>query len=142
MSLVRNVSALARHWWAYGRGRLPAERSLRYSLAVGLLATTTVTALTYLAVALGPGVEANPLMRWLIDTHGWGWFAAVRYGVVLGVFALLWPFASMEGHWPDWSEGNGRLAAAVLVFNAVRDGVVFATGVTPALELLRLLGVV
>jgi hypothetical protein len=132
--------ALLGHWWAYLRGRLDVERSLRYSFALGMVATTLVTVYTYVAVGLGPAVEANPLMGWLIEAHGWVAFAAVRYAVVGGVFLLLWPFARLEGSWPEWSEGNGRMAAAVLGLNAVRDGFVVHTGIVPTYVLLRALG--
>jgi len=136
----RRVAGGARRWWRYALGRTRPRPSLWRSFAVGMAATTAVTLLTYRVVAAGPGVEANPLLRWVIGTHGWAAFLVVRYAAVLGVFVLLWSVASLNDDWASWSEGNGRMAAAILSANAVRDGVVAATGVTPTLELLRLAG--
>jgi len=100
-----------------------------------------VSGFTYFAVGLGPGIEANPVLGWVIDTYGWVAFATLRYAVVVGVFALVWPMASLGGRWPEWSEGNGRMIAAILWVNAVRDGFVIATGVVPTFVLLRWLGI-
>lgn len=140
MEADRSTSTLD-HARAYLWGRLPVHRSLRYSFALGVVAATLVTAFTYVAVGLGSGVEANPLLGWVIDTHGWVAFAALRYTVVVGVFALIWPMASLEGPWPRWSEGNGRMVAAILWVNAVRDGFVITTGIVPTFVLLRAFGV-
>lgn len=136
----RRVVDVARRWWRYALGQTRPRLSLRRSVAVGTTATTAVTLLTYRAVAAGPAIEANPLLRWVIGAHGWTAFAVVRYVAVLFVFTTLWPVASVNEDWASWSEGDGRLAAAVLSLNAVRDGFVVATGVTPTLELLRLVG--
>jgi len=136
------VLDVAGHWWAYLWGQLPVERSLRYSLVLGLVATTLVSLLTYWAVGLGPGIEANPVMGWVIDAYGWVAFAAVRYAVVVGLFGLIWPMARLGGHWPEWSEGNARMVAVVLWVNAVRDGFVMATGIVPTFVLLRALGAI
>ncbi|PSQ45206.1 hypothetical protein BRD17_02055 [Halobacteriales archaeon SW_7_68_16] len=131
------LRTIRRYLW----GQLSARRSLRYSLYGGLVATTIVTGLTYLVVGLGQGIEANPVMGWVIDRYGWIAFATIRYGVVLGLFALLWPVARLDDPWPEWSEGNGRTVTAVLWVNAVRDTFVATTGIVPTFELLRAVGV-
>jgi hypothetical protein len=135
------VARVLAHWRDYLRGRLPVEQSLRYSLVLATIATTAVTLFTFVAVGLGSGVEANPVMGWVIDSYGWLAFASVRYAVVFGSFGLVYRLASLEGHWRQWSEGNGRLIVAVLWVNAVRDGFVIATGVVPTFVLLRWLGI-
>lgn len=136
------IASVLGHWWDYLWGRLPVERSLRYSLVLSVVATTLVSLFTFVAVGLGSGIEANPVMGWLIDTHGWTAFAVVRYAVVVGLFAVVWPFARLDGQWREWSEGNGRLIAAVVWVNAVRDGFVLATGIVPTFVLMRWLDLI
>lgn len=134
------VSRVTGHWWAYLWGRVAVDRSLRYSTLLGLVATTLASVFTYLAVGLGPGIEVNPVMSWAIGTLGWLGFAVVRYAVVVGLFFVLLLLTYLGNSWLEWSEANGRMIAAILWLNAIRDGIVIATGVTPTAELLAYLG--